>query len=285
MRPDAAGARWSTAVRRPGAWIGAALVAVVLAAALSPDLFTSVAPDDCRLSDSLRGLSPGHPLGFTRQGCDSFARVVHGTGPSVAVGLIATVGAAVIGVAVGSAAGLFGGRLDTVLSRIGEVFLSIPVLLAVIVVVSVVVAEVDAWVVGVSIGAFAWPGTARVVRAETMRLRVSGFVLAAQAMGLGRAGILVRHILPNLVAPVVVLMSFTLAGAIGAEATLSFLGVGLPPGTISWGSDIAAAQSGLRRAPLVLLYPCVALAVAVLAFLLLGEALRGILDPRAGARR
>jgi len=280
MRSDAPGVRWSTAVRRPAVWLGAALVALVLLAALLPDLFTSVAPDDC-----LRGPSPGHPLGFTRQGCDTFARVVHGTGPSVAVGLIATVGAAVIGVAVGSAAGMFGGWLDAVLSRIGEVFLSIPVLLAVIVVVSVVVAEVDAWVVGGSIGAFAWPGTARVVRAETMRLRVSGFVVAAEAMGLGRAGILVRHILPNLVAPVVVLMSFTLAGAIGAEATLSFLGVGLPPGTISWGSDIAAAQTGLRRAPLVLLYPCVALAVAVVAFLLLGEALRGILDPRVGARR
>ncbi len=185
----------------------------------------------------------------------------------------------------GALAGFYGGWVDTVLSRVGDIFFSIPYILAAVVIMSVFAAFANVWIIALAIGVFAWPATARVLRAEVMRFRNADFVMASEALGLGRFRILVWHVLPNSIAPVIVITTISLAGAIVAEATLSFLGVGLPPSTMSWGNDIAAAQVDLRTAPTVLLYPSIALSVTVLSFILLGETVREALDPKARARR
>ena len=132
---------------------------------------------------------------------------------------------------------------------------------------------------------FAWPATARVLRAEVLRVRTADHVLAAKALGLSRFHILLRHVLPNSLAPVIVVTTLSLAGAIVAEATLSFLGVGLPSDVMSWGNDISQAQNDIRTAPQTLVYPSLALSVTVLSFIMLGEVVRDALDPKARARR
>jgi len=129
------------------------------------------------------------------------------------------------------------------------------------------------------------PATARVLRAEILRVKNADFVMAATALGVSRFRILLRHVLPNSIAPVIVITTISLASAIVAEATLSFLGVGLPSSTMSWGNDISAAQTDLRTAPQVLILPSIALSITVLSFIMLGEVIRDALDPKARAQR
>jgi ABC-type dipeptide/oligopeptide/nickel transport system permease subunit len=132
---------------------------------------------------------------------------------------------------------------------------------------------------------FAWASTARIVRAEILRVRQADFVTASRALGQSRFSTLITHVVPNAIAPLIVVTTISLAAAIVAEATLSFLGVGLGSGTMSWGNDISQAQQSLRVAPMALIYPSILLTVTVLAFILLGELIRDALDPRARARR
>ena len=150
---------------------------------------------------------------------------------------------------------------------------------------SVLTAYRNVWVISLAIGLFAWPATARVLRAEVLRVKNSDFVMASVALGIPRFRILLRHILPNSIAPVIVITTILLAGAIVAEATLSFLGVGLPTAIMSWGNDISQAQTTLRTAPQALIYPSIALSITVLSFIMLGEVVRDALDPKARALR
>ncbi|BDZ44610.1 hypothetical protein GCM10025866_05190 [Naasia aerilata] len=190
-----------------------------------------------------------------------------------------------LGLIFGSLAGFFGGFLDTVLSRAGDIFFSIPYILAAVVIMSVLSAYRNIFVIALAIGLFSWPSTARVLRSEVLRVKQSDYVVAATAIGLSKLRILFRHVLPNSIAPVLVITTLSLAAAITAEATLSFLGVGLPGTTQSWGNDISQAQRDLRTNPQTLIYPSIALSVTVLSFILLGEALRDALDPKARALR
>jgi oligopeptide transport system permease protein len=254
--------------------------------AFFPGVFTGALPNDgCLLSNSNGGPGPGHPLGFTRQGCDVWARLVHGASTSLSVGLAVTALTLVIGGVVGAVSGFYGGWIDSVLSRVGDIFFSIPYILAAVVIMSVFSSARSILTISLAIGAFTWPVTARILRAEVIRVRSLDYVLAARAIGATPRAILIRHVLPNAIAPVLVATTLSLAAAIVAEAVLSFLGVGLPPSVMSWGNDISQAQSDLRTAPMVLVYPSLALIVAVLAFVLLGEVLRDSLDPKARARR
>jgi ABC-type dipeptide/oligopeptide/nickel transport system permease subunit len=136
-----------------------------------------------------------------------------------------------------------------------------------------------------AIGGFAWASTARVVRAEVLRVRQSDYITAARAIGRSRFRTLLTHAIPNSIAPLLVITTLSLAAAIVAEATLSFLGVGLGGDVMSWGKDISEAQQSLRVAPMALIYPSIALTVTVLAFIMLGELIRDGLDPRARAQR
>lgn len=277
---------WRDIRKRPMFYVSASLLLFVLAAALVPTLFTQVDPRQCDLAMSNADPEAGHPLGFTKQGCDVYSRIIHGTKTSVSVGVIASLISFVLGSIMGSIAGYFGKWVDAVLSRIGDIFFSIPYILAAVIVMSVFKEYRNIWVIALAIGGFAWASSARVLRAEVLRVKPSDFVTASTAQGLGPWMTLWRHVLPNSMAPMIVVSTISLAASIVAEAVLSFLGVGLPTSEyISWGNDISAAQGDLRVSPENLIYPSVALTITVLAFVLLGELLRDALDPKARAQR
>ncbi|WP_243227490.1 ABC transporter permease [Microbacterium sp. CIAB417] len=277
---------WRDLRKRPTFWISLLVVAVVLLMAIWPTLFTQTPPNDnCQLSNSNGGPQAGHPLGFTFQGCDIYARIVWGSRTSLSVGLISTIIGSTIGLVMGALAGFYGGWLDSLLSRVGDMFFAIPYILAAVVVMSVFADYRNVFTLSLAIGGFAWASTARVVRAEVLRVRQADFVTASRALGQNRFQVLVSHVVPNAIAPLLVISTLSLAAAIVAEATLSFLGVGLGSSVMSWGADISGAQSSLRVAPMALIYPSIALTVTVLAFILLGELIRDALDPRARARR
>jgi oligopeptide transport system permease protein len=277
---------WADIRRRPMFWISLLIVLIILVMAVWPTLFTHTPPNsDCRLENSNGGPAAGHPLGYTFQGCDIYARLVWGARTSVSVGVIATVIGSVIGLVMGALAGFYGGWLDAILSRVGDIFFSIPYILAAVVVMSVFAQSRNVFTLAFAIGGFAWASTARVVRAEVLRVRQADFVMASRALGKSQFGTLLSHVIPNAIAPLLVVTTLSLAAAIVAEATLSFLGVGLGSGTMSWGNDISQAQSSLRVAPMALIYPSIALTITVLAFIMLGELIRDALDPRARAQR
>jgi oligopeptide transport system permease protein len=277
---------WRDLRKRPTFWISLLIVFVVLVMAIFPTLFTQTPPNnDCQLANSDAGPAAGHPLGFTFQGCDIWARIVWGSRTSVSVGVLATVIGSVIGLVMGALAGFYGGWLDSLLSRVGDIFFAIPYILAAVVVMSVFSDFRNVFTLAFAIGGFAWASTARVVRAEILRVRQADFVTASRALGQTRFQTLISHVVPNAIAPLIVLSTLSLAAAIVAEATLAFLGVGLGSEVMSWGADISNAQQSLRNAPMALIYPSIALTVTVLAFILLGELIRDALDPRARARR
>jgi oligopeptide transport system permease protein len=277
---------WRDMRRRPMFWISGVIILLIIAVSLFPQWFTTVDPRDCDLQMSNESPDGHAILGYTKQGCDVYSRMIHGASTSVTVGLIVIVMTFVIGTVVGAISGFFGGFIDTVLSRIGDIFFSIPYILAAIVVMSVLSNHRNVMVISLAIGAFAWPVTARILRAEIFRVKNQDFVIAAEALGQSRVAALWRHVLPNSIAPVIVQTTLSLSAAIVAESVLSFLGVGLPPGQfLSWGNDISQAQSDLRNAPMPLLYPSLALALTVLGFIMMGEVVRDALDPKARARR
>ena len=276
---------WRDLRRRPMFWVSAFFVVLVLVVAIFPQWFTSVAPNNgCQLANSNGGPERGHPLGFTRQGCDVYSRVIWGARTSIVVGVLATLIGTIIGVIMGAYAGFYGGWLDSLLSRIGDIFFTIPYIIAAIVVMSVMPVR-NELVLAFAIGGFAWASTARIMRAEILRVKQSDFVMGAEAVGMSRFKILLSHVLPNAMAPVIVVATLALAGAIVAESVLSFLGVGLGGSTMSWGLDISQAQTNIRTAPMALFWPSLALTLTVLAFITLGELLRDAVDPKARAQR
>lgn len=268
-------------------WVSAVVILFLIFMALFPTVFTQVPPNDqCYLANSNGGPEPGHPLGFTFQGCDVFSRIVHGASTSLSVGLIVTVMVAVMGIVIGAFAGYFGGWIDSLLMRVGDMFFAIPYILAAVVIMSIFLDIRNIWIISLAIGFFAWPSTARILRSEVLRVKQSDYVTASEAIGLTRVRTMFTHVLPNSIAPVIIVSTVGLAAAITAEATLSFLGVGLPNNIyMSWGNDISAGQFTLRTNPLPLIYPSIALSVTVLAFIMLGETVRDALDPRARAVR
>jgi oligopeptide transport system permease protein len=277
---------WRDLRGRPMFWISSALIVLVALVALFPGLFTSVSPtDNCQLSVSNAGPTAGHPLGYTKQGCDVYSRIINGTSTSLAVGFIVIILTTVLGIVFGAIAGFYGGWVDAVLSRIGDIFFSIPYILAAVVIMSVLSQYRSVWSISLAIGIFAWPSTARVLRSEILRVKSADFVMASTALGVSRFKILMKHVLPNSIAPVIVITAISLAGAIVAEASLSFLGVGLGGDIMSWGNDINQAQSDLRVAPQTLIYPSIALSITVFAFIMLSELVRDALDPKARALR
>ncbi|MEY8565931.1 ABC transporter permease [Corynebacteriaceae bacterium 7-707] len=277
------GTAWRNLRRRPMFWISTVIILAVLLVTVFPGLFTSTDPTAAALEDSLEPARDGHPFGFTQQGYDVFARTVYGARASVVTGLVTTLVVAVLGVVIGSLAGYLGGWADAVLSRLTDIFFAVPLLLAAIVLMQLFDVR-NVWTVVLVLSAFGWPQMARMVRGAVLQAKNNEYVQASRALGLSRGGILVRHVLPNCLAPIIVMMTTNLGIYIVAEATLSYLGVGLPPDTVSWGNDISAAQDVLRLSPEILFYPAGALAVTVLGFILLGDTLKDALDPKERTR-
>ncbi|WIE76423.1 ABC transporter permease [Curtobacterium sp. MCSS17_007] len=275
---------WDSMRVRPTFWVSSVLILLVLVVAVFPGLFTHVNPSSANLANSNSGPESGHPLGFNRQGYDVYARVIWGARNSVIVGLVATVLVSIVGIIIGALAGFYGGWLDTIVSRIADIFFSIPTILGAIVIMSVIPAR-NAITVALVLAAFAWPQIARIMRGAVLSAKQSDYVMASAALGVGRFTTLVRHVIPNALAPVIVVATVSLGTFIVAEATLSFLGIGLPPSALSWGLDIGTAQTSIRTNPSTIFWPSAALSITVLAFLLLGDVVRDALDPKARARR
>ncbi|GHD48196.1 ABC transporter permease [Mycetocola manganoxydans] len=275
---------WDSMRRRPSFWISSILILLILIVAVAPGLFTPIDPRSCQLSDSNGAPSAGHPFGFTRQGCDVFSRIIHGTQASITVGLMATLLVTLVGGAIGALAGFYGGILDTLVSRLGDIFFAVPTVLGAIVLMSVLPVRTPI-TVAVVLALFAWPQIARIMRGAVLSAKNSDYVMASVALGVTRFKILLRHVIPNAIAPVIVIATVSLGTFIVAEATLSFLGIGLPPTIMSWGNDIGQARTSIRTSPQVLLYPAAALSITVLSFLMLGDVVRDALDPKARARR
>ena len=275
---------WRSVRRRPLFWVSAAMIVLVVLVALVPTLFTSLDPRFCELKNSLGEPSAGHPFGFDRQGCDIYARTIHGASASVATGTLTTIMVVLIGSVVGSIAGFFGGWFDSLLSRVTDIFFAIPFILAAIVVMTMFKDDRNVLTVVFVLGVFGWPQIARITRGEVLSVKSSEFITASTALGASRLTTLARHVMPNAAAPIIVTATVSLGIYIVAEATLSFLGIGLPPEITSWGADIAKAQTSLRSQPSVLFYPAGALAVTVLSFIMMGDVVRDALDPKARTR-
>ena len=270
--------------RRPKFIIAASLIAFVIVIAAFPGLFTSVDPSYADPYQSMLAPSAAHWFGTDLQGHDIYARTVHGARASITVGLRTTLAVFVVGGLLGALAGFYGGWFDALVSRIADVFFGIPLLLAAIVLMQVMHHR-TVWTVIAILALFGWPQLARIARSAVLEVRGSDYVVAAKAMGLSKFQILLRHVLPNAVGPVVAVATIALGTFIVTEATLSYLGVGLPPSVISWGGDINLEQTRLRAGSPILFYPAGALAITVLAFMMMGDALRDALDPASEAWR
>jgi oligopeptide transport system permease protein len=268
---------WRGLRRRPKFIVAAVLILLFVVVAMFPAVFTSADPGYADPYQSLLSPSAAHWFGTDLQGHDIYARTVYGARASITVGVGATLLVFIIGGALGALAGFYGGWIDVVVSRVADVFFGIPLLLAAIVLMQVMHRR-TVWTVIAILALFGWPQVARIARGAVLAVRGSDYVLAAQALGSGRFGILVRHVLPNALGPVIAVAAISLGLFIVTEATLSYLGVGLPPSVVSWGGDINVAQTRLRAGSPILFYPAGALALAVLAFLMMGDVLRDVLD-------
>ncbi|OBF45677.1 peptide ABC transporter permease [Mycobacterium sp. 852002-50816_SCH5313054-b] len=275
---------WRALRRRPKFVVAAALIALIVVVALFPALFTGIDPSYADPSQSLLRPSAAHWFGTDLQGHDIYARTVYGARASLTVGLGATLLVFVVGGALGALAGFYGGWIDAVVSRITDVFFGLPLLLAAIVIMGVMHHR-RVWTVVAILALFGWPQVARVTRGAVLEVRASDYVVAAKALGLNNFQNLARHVLPNALGPVFAVCTLAFGVFIVTEASLSYLGVGLPASVVSWGGDINLAQSRLRSGSPILFYPAGALAVTVLAFMMMGDALRDALDPGSRARR
>ena len=277
---------WRAMRRNPLFWVSAGLITIFVLMAIWPSLFTSTDPTNAVLAKSRE--RPGVDAWFGRdiQGYDIYARCIYGARASILVGVLCTVGTVLIGGTIGVMAGYQGGWADSLMSRIGDVFFAIPLLLgAIIFLVSlpdffndnyflIVLKVVLALVI------LGWPSLARLTRSSVIQVKPNDYVQAARALGASPNRIVRSHVLPNSLAPVIVVATINLGAYIAAEATLSFLGIGLQPPAISWGIDISAALVGLRTTPHMLFFPSVFLSLTVLAFIMLGDVVRDALDPK-----
>lgn len=264
--------------------IGVVVVLLMVLAALTAPWIARHDPIGIDLSGQLSRPSGDHWLGTDIQGRDVWARLVFGTRISLVVGFISQGIALLLGVTLGLLAGFYGKWVDEVVMRAADVTLAFPTLLLLIAMVAAL--EPSLGVVFVTIGVVGWAGMARLVRGQVLVVRQLEYVQAIRALGGGDGRIMVRHVLPNVIAPVLIAATLGIAGAIMAEAALSFLGLGVQPPTPSWGGMIAEGRdlAQLRRAPWTSLFPGLAIGAAVLGFNLLGDALRDAMDPRQAER-
>ena len=268
--------------RSPLVWIALVILVILVAMAVVPGLFTNVDPQRCMLLNSRKPPAYGSWFGFDIQGCDVFARTVHGARASLSVALLATLGSSLIGGILGLVAGLKGGVVDAVISRVTDVVLGLPTLLGAIVILATLGSSGSGVLrLALVLSLLGWATEARLMRASVLQTRNADYVDAARAAGASSLRIALRHVLPNSVAPLLVLATLSLGGYVGTEATLSYLGLGLQPPVISWGTAISDAQPYLATAPHMLLFPSLVLTVTVLALVMLGEAVRRAFDPRS----
>ena len=280
---------WADLRHRPMFWISAALIMFFVLMAAFPQLFTSTDPTVADLSKAREAPSADAWFGRDSQGYDVYARTIYGARASILVGIFATLFVAVLGSFIGIIAGYQAGWVDSALSRIGEVFLGIPLLLGGILFLYIFPNDplttpflLQVSKVALVLGILGWPVIMRLMRGSVLQVKPNDYVQAARALGASSTRIIGSHILPNSLASVIVVSTINLGAYISIEATLSFLGIGLQPPAISWGTQISEASGiGLiRAAPHLLFFPSVFLSLTVLAFNMLGDVVRDARDPK-----
>ena len=271
---------WQRLKRNKMAMFGLFVLTLVVLAAVFADVIadyeTVVIAQN--LSDRLQGPSAQYWLGTDEFGRDIFARLIHGTRISLLVGVFAVSIAVVIGGSLGAAAGYYGGRLDNIIMRVMDVFMAVPSILLAIAIVSALGANLINLMFAISISSI--PQYARIVRASVLSIRDQEFVEAARAIGANDGRIILRHIIPNALAPVIVQGALGVAGAILSTAGLSFIGLGIQPPEPEWGAMLAGGRQYLRHAWHVTTFPGLAIMITILSLNLLGDGLRDALDPR-----
>ncbi|OZD04982.1 peptide ABC transporter permease [Rhodococcus sp. 06-235-1A] len=274
------GNAWKYLRKSPFFIIGSFLLLVLLVMAVFPQLFArGIDPRVCSLSNSRKTPSAEHWFGTDIQGCDYYANVIYGARISLSIGVLSVIGVLIIGVLIGALAGYFGGVTDSILARFTDVFFGIPLLLGALILLTVT-EQRTIFTVSLALVVFGWMTAMRLVRSSVIAIKNSEYVQAAQALGASTYRILVRHILPNALAPVIIYATISVGTFIAAEATLTFLGIGLQAPEISWGLQINLGQNVFLTAPHLVLFPAAFLSVTVLAFIMLGDALRDALDPK-----
>lgn len=256
----------------------AAALALAILAVFAP-LLAPASPTTQTLDEGLRRPTAAHPFGQDKLGRDQLSRVIYGARPSMLVGVVTVLISATIGLVIGISAGFVGGRVDQLFMRVADILLAFPGLLLAIALAAVLGPSLRHVVLALCV--ISWTSYARVVRAEVLSLRTREFIEAARALGASPIRIMRWHVAPQVVPLLVVQASFGMAGAVVAEAGLSFLGLGVQPPTASWGAMINEGRSFLLIAPHVAVYPGLALMMAVLGLTVLGEGLRAALDVRA----
>jgi peptide/nickel transport system permease protein len=271
---------WRTATFNPLAAVGIVFIVVFVCFALFAPWIAPQDPAFIDLPHRLMRPSAQHWFGTDELGRDILSRIIFGARISMLVGVGVVSGSLILGLIIGSLAGYYGGRIDRFVNVVVmNAFLSFPGFLLAIAFVAFLGPGLFNLIFALILGG--WVGYARLVRAQVLAVREREFVEAARALGAGDMWILTRHILPNMIQPVIVQAAIGMAGAILAEATMSFLGLGVPPPTASWGTMLNDGRSHLFDAPHLVLFPAVAVMLAVLSFNFIGDALRDYLDPRA----
>ena len=278
----AASSLWRDALRRLMrnrlAMAGALVVVLLCLVAIFADVLAPLPYTKTNFGRLNEGPTRDYPFGTDQLGRDMLSRMIYGARISMLVGLGAQIIVVSIGVPIGAVAGWFGGRTDTVLTRFIDVMYAFPRLLFVILIMSMLGAGLVN--IFIAIGLTGWVGIARQTRAQVLVLRGSDFVESARALGAGSSRLLLRHILPNALSPIVVAVTFGIPEAIFTEAALSFIGVGINPPTPSWGQMVGEGQQYLRSAWHLCVVPSIAIAITMLSFTFFGDGVRDALDPR-----
>ncbi len=252
------------------------IVLFVLGAVFAPVL-TPYQYDAINLSNRLAPPSLEHLFGTDEGGRDILTRMLYGSRVSLVIGIVPTLLSVVLGTLIGMVAGYYGGKVDTAIMRVADIVMSFPtMLLAMVVMYTLGGGTTNVFLTMVLVG---WSGVARVVRAETLKLKESEYVEAARIIGVRRARIILRHILPNCLPTIIVLFTLDIPSSILTESSLSFLGMGVQPPSASWGLMVSTGREFLYYAPWLCFAPCLAIMAIVLAFNYLGDSLRDVLDP------
>jgi peptide/nickel transport system permease protein/oligopeptide transport system permease protein len=286
---DAAGERsaslwadaWRQLIRMPTFVIPSVYILIVTSMAAFPRLWTSKDPLNCTVSGGLSRNPPSaeHWFGTSVLGCDYYAQAVHGASTSMLIAVVATIGVVLIGGIIGLLAGYFGGWVDAVLSRLLDIVLALPFLLGAIVFLTILDSR-SRWTLAAVLIVLGWTVVGRIMRGSVIASKHLDYVQAARALGASGLRLMFRHILPNAAAPVVVYATIVLGAFVSAEATLTFLGVGLQVPSVSWGVMITQHQVYFLRDPWLMAFPVGLLLGTVLSFILMGDALRDALDPK-----
>ncbi len=280
------GDAWYRLKRNKLALVALAWILIVVVATVSADLWVPQnygSPTEINTqtaaAERLMGPSAEHPMGTDDLGRDIFARVVYGARISLAVGVLAVAVSVIIGLVLGAFSGFYGGWTDTIIMRITDIFLAFPYILFAILLLAVIPPQYRGLISMVgTIGLLGWTSIARVFRSSILSVKENDYVDAGRALGASDARLLTRHIMPNAVAPIIVYATMSIGGAILTEAALSFLGLGVPPPTPSWGRMIEEGRAFLTSNPGLVVWPGLAILSTVLAFTLLGDGVRDALD-------